>query len=369
MNTNIKIVTGCGYHPSHMMPADSTDFMSIPAEAQFVELGLAELERHNNIALYPGCELSLHLARSPICEDEESQNNFCEFVQEKISRNSNKVSSIGVHLTGNRNQGLGKLGFSSHFKTSAVNEDNAIRFIKKLKNQTALPVWIENANFYSSSAEEVIQNWESARRILDSAEAKLIFDLTHSYIECHNLGLSPEFIFALIPWKCVVEIHISGFVVGADGALHDGHSQPVKPEIWQWLQFILEHFVTSSEVIVNIEHTDLSWTRKPAQYAEEFALLKNFKFSRKQTSVFSQKQIDYAISNLNRIVSLRHPEIQNLLSAYGYEQRDVLSAWIQEFMQGDLRLVFSKNEVSAAEEKVTVTLMDGFNEYIRKSLV
>lgn len=369
MNAKTKIIRGCGYHPSHMMPANSPDYLPVPKETQFVELGLTELERLNYMEIYPGCDLSLHIARSPICEDEISQDLFCRFIMEKISNNLNKVSSIGIHLTGTRNEGLGKLGFSSHFKTSEANENNAIRFIKKLKNQTALPVWIENANFYSSSADEVIQNWESARRILESSDAKLIFDLTHSFIECHNLGLSPEFIFALVPWKRVVEIHISGFVIGADGALHDGHSQPVKPEIWKWLQFILERFVDSPEVIVTIEHTDLAWARKPTRYAEDFILMNDFRFSAKQTSSFSQKQIEYAISNLNRIVSLRHPEIQNLLSDYGYEQREILSTWIQEFMDGELRLVFSKNEVPEFEEKMTITLIEGFSEYIRKSLI
>lgn len=366
MMNNTKLIIGCGFHPAHFIPSDAPAFISLPPAVKFIELGLSEFDKNSETLIYPGCDLSLHLARSPITESEKTQNTFIIFLKEKILKNKNKLSSIGIHLTGARTEGIGKLGFSSHFSSTAANEENAIRFINNLQNELNLPVWIENANFYSSSAQEVIKNWESTKKILAKTNCRMIFDLTHCFIESRNLGLNPEFIFGLVPWHRVSEIHVSGYVTGSDGALHDGHSQPVKPEIWNLLNLILEKFISSHEIIVNIEHTDLSWTNCKDDYLKDFSILNQLQPHQKKSN-FNEKQIDYAISNLNRILSLRHPEIQGILSKNGLEQKVVLRTWINEFMQSDLRLVFSKNEIPECEFEDTVGFVDGFLEYLRKN--
>ncbi len=369
MKEEKNFLIGCGYHPSHLVLDQTHEHLSLPHNVHFVELGLAEFTQNCNTSIYEGCEISLHLSRTPICEDELTQNEFIRFLKKNIFSNINKIVSIGLHLTGSRKEGIGKLGFSSHFKFSDENETSAIRFISNLKKVLTLPVWLENANFYSTSPQEVVQNWRSVRKILNEADAQLIFDLTHSYIEAHNLGLNPEFIFGLVPWEKVVEIHVSGYIIGSDGALHDGHSQPVNQNIWVLLNFIMERFVISKKVIINIEHTDLIWKGKKVDYAQDFKILNDFVFSSGKISHFNEKQIDYAISNINRILIFRHPEIKQLLLENGLDQRMVLSQWIYEFMQGQLRLVFSKKELPETEFENTVTIVEGFLDYIRKKLV
>lgn len=188
------IIYGVGYNP-----AFTNKKLLIPECAALMELGIAEYRRTSKKFINKKIDFSLHLARTPITECNKNQDRFIKYLQGECIDPS--LKSIGIHLTGKRHHGIGQFGFSSHFIPSLESKKQAIRFIKDIKTSLNLPVWIENASFYSSSVEEILETWEMITSICNESNAKLIIDLSHLLIDAKNNAIDPLILLGAIPWK------------------------------------------------------------------------------------------------------------------------------------------------------------------------
>lgn len=213
---------GIGYNPLIIR-----DSKLIPNFVNFVECGPYDL--HNFIGHKLSSNLSVHIARTPMCESNEEQNYFVEHLDNILKEY--KYVSIGIHVTGPRSSGIGKYGFSSHYSYSEKNENRIIKFVKKLQDAFSTEVWLENVNFYSSSKSEVFRNHESINRICEKTASGIVADLTHLYVDAFNVCIDPASLIGAVNWSCVKEIHLAGTVSSSDGAQHDGHSQPVPTDV------------------------------------------------------------------------------------------------------------------------------------------
>ena len=117
-----KLKIGAGYNPALL-----TNSLVLPPDVQFIEFGLAEYEQV--VSLFnKNLMLSLHIARSPISEDLQAQRKYIKNLKKKI--NSNTLCSIGFHLSGERNKGIGRFGFTSPYIDNEQKRKNVIQFIK-----------------------------------------------------------------------------------------------------------------------------------------------------------------------------------------------------------------------------------------------
>jgi hypothetical protein len=107
---------GTGYTPGYIL--DDEDGLQIPESVVYMELGIKELELWRVHRLTSQIDLSLHIARTPITESLDAQDRFISKLSEILSRDQKKeaanIKSIGVHLMGRRDSGIGRYGFSSH---------------------------------------------------------------------------------------------------------------------------------------------------------------------------------------------------------------------------------------------------------------
>jgi uncharacterized protein (UPF0276 family) len=244
-----KLGAGCN-------PALLNNSLTLPKNIKLLEFGLPEY--NPVISLFAETiNLSLHIARSPISEGRDSQIRYIKKLSEKI--NNAKLFSIGFHLSGERNSGIGRYGFSSHYSDSFQCRENAISFIKRSQDAFQVPIWVENANFYSPSIDDIKKNFHAVSDIISKTDAKLIIDLTHLYIDVHNANGNILDIVSLVSWQNVAEIHLSGMIFGKNGVLHDGHSQPITDEIWSLFNIINESCLSCPDLYVTIEHTDKDW--------------------------------------------------------------------------------------------------------------
>ena len=257
---NMKL--GAGYNPA--LCAGS---LELPNNVELIEFGLAEYS-YVASTFEKKTNLSLHIARSPITEDKKTQVKYLEKLNEKI--NNNRLHSIGFHLSGERNSGIGRYGFTSHYTDSSTKRENAIRFIKSSQDLFQIPIWIENANFYSGSFNEVLKNFDAITDIVYKTDAKLIIDLTHLYIDVRNASGNIFEIINVIPWSNVAEIHLSGMIVGKDGVFHDGHNKPISEQIFALFSVISENYLDSCNLFVTVEHTDKDWINHKEEYFHDF---------------------------------------------------------------------------------------------------
>ncbi|NJL23789.1 MAG: DUF692 family protein [Calothrix sp. SM1_5_4] len=338
-----------------------------------MELGLGEIERFARSRLE--VSTSLHIARSPIVEAEAEQDSYIRYV-ESILRNFSSVQfiSTGFHLTGERSSGIGALGFSSQYVFQADLERRAIRFLNRYQKAIGHETWLENAGFYPRSARELIAAWKSFERIVDATDSRAIVDLTHILIESHNLGLHPDFILSLVPWHKIAEIHVSGFVQGRDGALHDGHSQPLSERITALLRHVLRYFCRdNTSPIVTVEHTDLSWVVRKRELAQDFenvrSLLNCAADVKDADSGYFTRQFDYAVSNLSRIFSLRHPDLASAVAAAGLDSRSMMECWAEQILRKQEMVVFSLAEVPEESRNRVQQVLESFAAFVKEKLL
>lgn len=342
-----------GYNPKYLEKE-----IQIPNEAHLVELGISEyLNLKNSEKKFPS--LSLHISKSPIVESIAVQDEFIAKICDTVD--CEDFISAGFHLTGERFNGIGRLGFSSHYLPSKELEERAIRFLKKFREQSKLETWIENANFYSGSFEEIKNCYQSLNYVANKSQSSLIIDLSHLKIDCGNNKLDPLFFIGLIDWKIVKEIHLSGIVEDKYGVLHDGHSKVVHSSVWKLFENITH--LLNENVYINLEHTDPSLAEQDLIEQDIEKLLTIFKRSRlKRTSLDPER---YAKGYLAKLLTKWIPGLEDALNEEGINLQKSIDEWIQSLDASGQRLSFSNHEILDSERDRVVEAAHHYLEFIQ----
>lgn len=358
---------GASYHPFHTLRGSKR--LALPPGVSFVELGLYELEKWMRQDPVPDVALSLHLARTPVCEPERAQRAFVAHLLESSDRC--RLASVGLHVTGPRDSGIGRLGFSSHFVPGERSERQARRFIGMLQDAFGLPVWIENANFYSPDPRETVAAWASIRALCDRTGARAIVDLSHAFIDASNTGLEPAVLLGAVPWDAVAEIHLSGVARSKDGALHDGHSQPVAEAVWTLFELCVASLLPrGSEVVATVEHSDHSWGERREEYFADFEKARELaaRAAAKPAVARAADARDYAFGYLGKIVARRIPGLEEACRRKGAAVPELLRAWAEAEERAGRRIVLTLEEVPPSERDGVVLAAEGFLDFVKRRL-
>lgn len=356
---------GAGHNPAFLSPVRGSP-IPFPAGIDLIEMGLAQLKYWHE---WPGAPsntaVSLHLSRSPICENDAAQDSFIEHLAVKTKGLS--ICSIGVHITGPRDSGIGIYGLSPHYDVSPVYEERAIRFIRRATERLGIPVWIENANFYSSDANEILASWASIRRICDATEARVIFDASHAVIDASNVGIAPEAVLGAVPWDRVVEIHLSGIVEGPDGALHDGHSLPVHAKTWGILKTCINGFIKpDQQIYLTIEHTEPTWVDAPDKLAADFVKVRTLVSQNTSTPkrAYTKESPGYARSYLKKLMRRYIPKLEPACAQRGVSFDALFNDWIKQRVEIDgMRICITQDELAPGEETNNVVAAPDFLKF------
>jgi hypothetical protein len=364
-----QLKLGVGYHPAFSFGDGAT--IALPRAAELMELGLAELKDWRaSPKLRKEMGLSLHLSRSPITEDERSQDMFIEHLRASIG--DARLVSVGLHVTGERGEGIGRFGFSSHFAASAEKERRAARFASAVAERLGAPVWLENANFYSGSQEEVLACWDSLRRICAASDAKVILDLSHMAIDAHNVGLELSACLGAVPWPLVAEVHLSGIVEGG-GAWHDGHSLPVHSATWALLESCLTLLASRpNDIFLTLEHTDVSWRDCVAEFEADCSRLTALAAStRRAFGADRGEEADgYAKGYLKRLLKRQIPKLEAACVERGISFDTLFQEWLLQRVETEgLRLSLTADELAPSDAAASRVAAPDFLAYTKGRLV
>lgn len=310
-------------------------------------------------------QLSLHISRSPITESMQCQDSF---IDEKLLglKEDKRIISIGFHLCGDRSDNIGQFGFSSHYNKNEGSENNAIQFLKKVRQYTEKDVWLENANFYSSSVNEIIQNWKSFNHIVKESGAGSIIDLSHLIIDCQNNGICPSMMIGFIDWESVVEIHLSGIVIGKDGSFHDGHGSQVHDLVWVMLENLLKAKLIDDSVIYNIEHSDGNWLEKIDIYNNDFEKLKGTLGKNFSEGERNEKSKEYATLYLKKLLIQEVENIEEISEFFKTSTSDLLNEWIEHIMKIEKRIALSIDDMDSLISNKSIHFTQSFADFIEK---
>ncbi len=250
---------GIGFNPQYLAGR-----LTCPPRAEYLEAG-ANLLLGRDLpipAVFSGLSrFSLHLARAPFCEPPPVQEAFARRLAEHLPSH---VSTIGAHLCGPFQKDLGYFGLGTSFEATPSTAESARRLLDILREATGRRILLENANYYDSNVKSAVQVLDLQNRLCHWSDAGIILDLAHLMMNAHNLGISSEYLLGRIDLARVSVIHLSGIVVGTDGAMHDGHQHPVHPEVWRLLGLVLALLDTTVTIV--LEHSDPRWTDDDASY-------------------------------------------------------------------------------------------------------
>lgn len=354
---------GMGFNP-HIF----TGKFPMPTYVKHIEVGLNHLQQW--VWKYATQEpaLSLHLARTPITESSKTQDKFIQYLENII--NHHQLRSIGIHLTGQRTDNIGRFGFSSHFVPDLTSVKQAKRFLSKMHSTFSTPIWLENANFYSESPQQIINTLNVTNNIAEESNCDLIIDLSHLAIDAHNVGLEPLILLGAVNWNRAVELHLSGITQGYDKTWHDNHSVKVHSVVWQLLEESLKLIPEDrQDVTYTIEHTDPGWINSTDTLISDFAKLRTImsthKHSKKNVSC-STKAECYAISYLKKISKTKFPDVAKKL---GHELFDnMLVNWVNEVISDSKRVALTRCEIPEHEMEQVRILGKDFIQYLSKEV-
>lgn len=338
----MKIAAGANYHhknsPHNPIP--------IYNKTELIEGGIHEYCNWNYTLPF-----SLHIARSPVTESKKNQLYFVEVLTNKLlCYDKIKPISVGIHLSGPRNEGIGRFGFTTSFNTSNSSIKSASDFVLMLSEKLNMPVWIENANFYEESVSNLRSAWQSMNKIAEDTNSKFIVDLPHLLISAKNLSFPPEIILDWINWDFVSEIHLSGSKQGSDGTLHDSHSSPVTEKVWELFDIATTNYLENqSDVYVNIEHTDPEWVNDIDGYVRDFKILDEKIISSKSIVKKTTKNNEfiYAQSYLKKIIWRQIPKIEDYCKRFEVNSSLLFNKWFLTLKNSDVnQYVLSKEEVT-----------------------
>jgi hypothetical protein len=368
---------GSGFNYSFINSRENRDKLKLPNSVQFMELGISELNKVNKKSknFFENLDWSLHLSRTPICESVENQNYYIEFISRFLNeldpQLKNRLISIGIHLTGSRFMGNGLLGAADSYVATPENLEKASSFIRKLKSACNLPIWIENANFYSIGINNIFEGWAHTRELCKNEKCFLIFDVAHAIVEANNNGIKPECILGCVPWDQVIEFHLSGITYGKDGSMHDGHNSSIPNEVWE-LFYECKKFISQSalqnNIIYTIEHTSPTWASKTQEYDFDFIKLESILNEPVKNICFSINREKYMKGYLKNVLSGEIPLLETACLQRGTSLEFILNLWIEELKRENIRIAFDIDEVPPIEIKKTKDLNHSFLEFAKIEL-
>lgn len=346
------------------------NILKIPELVSFIEIGIEEIQDLPSENSLIGKEVSLHLARAPLVEDLSVQLEYISFLQEilKISKLKNlNITSIGIHLSGSRQTNVGKLGIADIYIPTKNNLERIYEFLRQIKKLN-LPIWFENASFYSKDKKSLIKTWQHINKICLDNNCKMVIDIGHILIESNNVGLKPEIILGMIDWDRVAEIHLSGIKSNIDGCMHDSHNLPVHEKVWDLLGSTLD-LVNKNNIIFTIEHTSPNWVDNRNEFLNDFLELEIYLNKEKEEISFNDKSFGYTVGYLKYMVKTSIPLLDKACHQRKISLDSIFIEWIDKNINFGKRVVFSKKELPLSERNNSVELFEDFLKYAKSILI
>jgi hypothetical protein len=262
--TILRFRPGLGFNPGFVSGS-----LPIPA-------GACRLEAGNSLYFQPAALArvadavpahSLHLARAPFSEEAPLQDRFLAVLAERLPA---EVTSIGLHLGGPFRADLGYFGLGTAFVRTPEAERRSARLSEGLA-RLGRPILLENADLYPYDLAGALGALDWSNRLCRDHGSRLILDLAHLLVAAHNLGVDVRVLLGRIDLDLVAVVHLSGIVRGRDGALHDGHTEAIAPEVWQLLEEILP--LLPDDVDVVLEHSDPVWAGRAELFLADWGRL------------------------------------------------------------------------------------------------
>lgn len=110
---------------------------------------------------------------------------------------------------------------------NAESVQTAVDRIREAQDALGIDVAVEHISFYVRPPGSDMQESDHLNEILARANAKLLLDVNNVFVNAQNHGFDARSFIDRMPLERVVQLHIAGHHVRADGLRIDTHAEPI----------------------------------------------------------------------------------------------------------------------------------------------
>jgi uncharacterized protein len=111
--------------------------------------------------------------------------------------------------------------------------------LREVQDALGIDVAVEHISYYARPAGSLLPELDHLNEILERADAKLLLDVNNVYVNAMNHGFDARAFIDGLPLSRVVQLHVAGHLVRADGFRIDTHAEPVCEEVFALLEYTL----------------------------------------------------------------------------------------------------------------------------------
>ncbi len=117
--------------------------------------------------------------------------------------------------------------------------DVVVDRVRQAQDALGLPIALEHISYYARAPGSSMSELEHLVEILERADAKLLLDVNNVFVNSQNHGFDPRAFIDGLPLDRVVQLHVAGHFVRADGLRIDTHAEPVCEEVFELFAYTM----------------------------------------------------------------------------------------------------------------------------------
>ncbi len=111
--------------------------------------------------------------------------------------------------------------------------------VREAEDALGIPIALEHISYYARAPGGTMGELEHLLEILERTGAKLLLDVNNVFVNSQNHGFDPRAFIAALPLDRVVQLHVAGHFVRADGLRIDTHAEPVCEEVFELFEYTM----------------------------------------------------------------------------------------------------------------------------------
>jgi uncharacterized protein (UPF0276 family) len=117
--------------------------------------------------------------------------------------------------------------------------DVVVDRVRQAQDALGVPVAIEHISYYAQAPGGTMSELEHLLEILERTDAKLLLDVNNVFVNSQNHGFDPRVFIDGLPLDRVVQLHVAGHFVRADGLRIDTHAEPICEEVFELFDYTM----------------------------------------------------------------------------------------------------------------------------------
>lgn len=122
--------------------------------------------------------------------------------------------------------------------------------IREARAALGVPIAIEPVSYYAQPPGGDRAEATFLAELLEEADARLLLDVNNVYVNAMNFGFDPRAFIDQLPLERVVQLHVAGHAVRADGLRIDTHAEPICEAVYDLFGYAMRKLARPVPVLL-----------------------------------------------------------------------------------------------------------------------